>query len=156
MDLHGKSMSKMEGSLRLAMLCCLIGLLGCNCSIAQTPQHLTLADLQGNWQWQYMQVQGRPLSRKSDYYATGLRINNDTFLMDFSEASCLGKIIHGSDVLILKPRESDKLTYHYQDSEVLEVRGDRLFILFRNHIWPLFEGKGRVAHIVYCYRKLPH
>jgi hypothetical protein len=114
---------------------------------------ITVAQLSGNWDWEYLEVQGKPLTRKRDYYATGLRIDGDKFIMDFSEAACAGTIIQENNVLILRPSESDRIDYHYQDSEVLKIKGDRLYIVFRSHIWPMFVNSNQHAAVIYCYRK---
>lgn len=142
---------------RILLLPILLSLIAGLAYSQPTPQTKTLAitldQLAGNWIWEYLEVQGRPLTRMRDYYATGLRIDGEEFILDFSEEAFRGKIIQQNGVFVLETCESDKPNWGNDDAEVLKIKGDRLYIVRHNHVWPMFVNSDQYLDVVYCYRK---
>lgn len=149
----------MSGSLRLgsAFLLLAIWILA-STAYAQPPTDGPMAAsidaIQGRWQWEYMQVKGKPLTRKRDFYATGLRVDGTRYIMNFSEAAFSGEVVATGDRLVLQP-SLDDMEWGYEYAIVMEVRGDRLYLLFPDHIWPLFVNSVKREEVIYCYRKRP-
>jgi hypothetical protein len=124
--------------------------------VAQSETNLSLATwiqaLQGAWTWDYIQIDGKPLSRRHDWYATDLRIDGNRFVMGFSEAACAGEIVLRGEDWVLVPDSVDRVVYHYPEAEVKKWSDDTIILLFRNGTWPYGKADRRVDY-VFGYRR---